>query len=130
LQIFVAFRGTPVSEDRFWRVWHALFPTRLEPFLRFSWIAALVAALGCVDFIFKLTVKLPPDMLATMQRQESVVRAPWFLVCYNVILLLGFSAIYRTRDKVRFYSMRVVAFGMLLAGLLAQILILFVPWQR
>lgn len=116
-------------EDRFWQAWHALFPARFERFLRFRWMIAFVALVGIFDLVLKLVIKLPPEALSLMQRRESLIRAPWFLICYNVILLLGLWTKYRTRYKLRFYPVRVVAFGVLLAGLLGQMLILLVPWH-
>lgn len=118
-----------MDDQTFWKVWHSFFPARLEPFLRFKWMAAFVVAIGVVDLVFKLVIKLPPDMLIQIQRQESLVRAPAFLICYNVIMVLGFWIIYQTRRKPRYYAVRVVAFGVVLAGLLGQMLILFVPWH-
>lgn len=91
-----------MNDTAFWRIWHSLFPARVEPYLRFKWMVVVVAALGIVNLTFKLLVKLPPEILHQVQSQESLVRTPWFLICYNIILALGFWTVYRTRHKLRF----------------------------
>jgi hypothetical protein len=116
-------------EDTFWRLWRTFFPAHLDRFLRFQWVTIFVISIGVFDLIFKLAVKLPPNMVHQVQRPEGLIKAPLFLLGYNAFLVAGFLAIFLTRTKVRYYSVRVIVFGMLFAGLIGQLLVVLVPWR-
>jgi hypothetical protein len=116
-------------EDAFRRLWRTFFPAHFDRFLRFQWVTIFVISIGVFDLIFKLALKLPPNVIDQMQGPEGIIKSPWFLLCYNVFLVAGFLAIFFTRTKARYYPVRVIAFGMLFAGLIGQLLVVLVPWR-
>lgn len=88
-----------------------------------------VIAIGVFDLVFKLAVKFPPDDIRHIQGVESVIKSPLFLLAYNVFLAAVSLAILLTRTKTRYYPVRVIAYGMVLAGLIGQLLVALVPWR-
>ena len=92
-------------------------------------MAIFVISIGIFNFVFKLAVKLPPDVIHQTQGFERIIKAPLFLLGYNAFLSGGFLAIFLTRKETRYYPVRVIAFGMLLAGLIGQLLVTLVPWR-
>lgn len=116
-------------DDAFWRLWRRLFPARFDRFLRFQWVTIFVISIGLFDLVFKLAVKLPSDAIHQMQVLENLIKSPAFLLGYNIFLTAGFLAIFFSRKKARYYPVRVIAFGMLFAGLVGQLLVFLVPWR-
>jgi hypothetical protein len=116
-------------EDGFWGLWRTLFPARLDRFLRFRWMTIFVISIGIFDLVFKLAVKLPANIIHQMDAFEGLIKSPLFFVVYNAFLIAGFLAIFLTRKETRYYPIRVIAFGMLFAGLIGQLLVTLVPWR-
>lgn len=92
-------------------------------------MAIFVISIGVFDLVFKLAVKLPPEIIHQMQGLEGLIKSPLFLIGYNAFLTVGFLAIFLTRKKTRYYPVRVTVFGMLFAGLVGQLLVILVPWR-
>ena len=92
-------------------------------------MAIFVIAIGVFELVFKLTVKLPPKVIHQRQGPEGLIKAPLFLLGYNAFLAAGFLTVFLTRTKARYYPVRVIAFGVLFAGLIGQLLVVFVPWH-
>jgi hypothetical protein len=92
-------------------------------------MAIFVISIGIFDLVFKLAVKLPPDIIHQMQGFEGLIKSPLFLLGYNAFLIAGFLAIFLTRKETPYYPVRVIAFGMLFAGLIGQLLVVLLPWR-
>jgi hypothetical protein len=76
---------------------------------------------------------LIPESSREPSRQISTshgAHSPAFLSVHAIVLVLGFWLIYITREKKQYYLVRVVFCGMLLGGLLSEILDFFVPLHR
>jgi hypothetical protein len=116
-------------EEAFWKLWRAFFPARLDRFLRFQWVTIFVICIGVSDLVLKLAVKLPPDVIHQILGPERLIKSPWFLLGYDVFLAAGFLTVFSTRNTTRYYPVRVIAFGMLFAGLIGQLLVTLVPWR-
>jgi hypothetical protein len=110
-------------------LWRAFFPARFDRFLRFKWMTIVVLSIGVVDLVFKVAVKVPPNLIHQMQGPEGLLKSPSFLLGYNIFLVAGFLAVFITRKKTLYYPARVIAFGMLFAALIGQLLVVFVPWR-
>jgi hypothetical protein len=44
------------------------------------------------------------------------------LILYNIGAVIGFSIIYATRGKPQYYQLRVICYGMLLGGVVGEVL--------
>lgn len=107
----------------------ALFPVRVRPFLTFRLITMFVLVLSVPSLILRMTARLPPETIARFQRQEALFRSPIFFALYNLLLLLGFWVVFETRRSQRYYWLRALGFGMLLAAVIGQLGIFLVPWR-
>jgi hypothetical protein len=87
-------------EDAFRRLWRTFFPARFDRFLRFQWVTIFVISVGVFDLIFKLAVKLPPNVIHRVQQPDGLIKAPLFLFGYNAFLAAGFLAIFLTAQKL------------------------------
>jgi hypothetical protein len=106
-----------------------LFPQAVRRFLTFQWITVFVLVIGIPVLIFRLTARLPADAVARLQQQEHFVKSPLFLICYNSLLMGALLLVFVTRAKAQYYWLRVAGFGMILGGVMGQMLIIFVPWR-
>lgn len=111
------------------RIGLMLFPQTIRPFLTFQWITVFAVVMGIPALILRLTVRLPADTVARLQQQEHFVKSPLFLICYNMLLIGALLLVFFTRAKAQYYWLRVVGFGMILGGVIGQLLIIFVPWR-
>ena len=92
-------------------------------------MAIIVVSIGIFDLALKLAIKLPPDVIHRMQGVEGLFLSPLVLLGFNAFLTAGFLAIFLTHKDIRYYPVRVIAFGMLFAALIGQLLLVFVPWR-
>jgi hypothetical protein len=111
------------------RVGLRLFPQAVRPFLTFQWMTVYAFILGIPALIVRLAVKLPADEVVRLQQGEHFVKSPLFLIGYNVLLAGALLLVFLTRAKAQYYWIRVVGFGMILGGIMGQLLIIFVPWR-
>jgi hypothetical protein len=89
-----------------------------------------VISIGIFDLVLKLAVKLPADVIHQRDASAGLIKSPLFFIVYNAILIAGFLTIFLTRKETRYYPIRVIAFGMLLAGLIGQLLVTLAPWRN
>ncbi|MGH9741909.1 MAG: hypothetical protein ACRD51_06105 [Candidatus Acidiferrum sp.] len=100
------------------RVGQALFPEKVRQYLTFRLMTAYVAVLAMGNLAFGLVYKpeLPPEIAAR-------IHSPVFLALQNGVLAVGLWLVYRTRKKKGYYLLRVVFHGMLLAGVVGEMLL-------
>jgi len=101
-----------------------LFPEKIRRYLTFRLVTVFAVALFSVNFaLSRLDKSAPsPELTFLINRILSVVHSPAFLFFYNVGLALGFWSVYATRTNEKYYWLRVACYGMLLGGLLGEIL--------
>ena len=101
-----------------------LFPEKFRRYLTFRVATVFAVTLVSVSFaLSRLDLSTPqPEITLRISRILSVVHSPAFLFLYNICLALGFWSVYATRTKEKYYWLRVVFYGMLLGGLLGEIL--------
>jgi hypothetical protein len=104
-----------------------LFPEYTRRFLTFRLMTISVTSLGILTLIFRLTAKLPPEMVAVYRVQEQIIKSPPFLISYSFALVCGFWFVFSSRRKAQYYWLRVVVFGMLFAGAIGELLIVLAP---
>ena len=105
------------------------FPQSLRRLLTFQWITVFTIIIGIPALLLRLTVRLPVDTVARLQQQEHFVKSPLFLICYNILLIGELLLVLVTRARTQYYWLRVVGFGMILGGVMGQLLVIFVPWR-
>jgi hypothetical protein len=105
-----------------------LLPPKSRPYFTFRWMTVFVLLIAGWNAVMKLTMKLPPVLLARFHQQETWVRDPILRVLINVGLALGLYLIYVTRTRQRYYLARVALYGMLLGGICAELLVL-IPFR-
>jgi len=99
------------------RLDQSLFPEYLRRYVTFrvATLLVLIIAIGfsAIDILGGLeAVRWPPKSM----------RPPSILVLHAFILAVGFGLIYWTRGKNQYYRFRVLFYGMLFGGLVAEIL--------
>ena len=104
------------------KIGRALFPATSRRFLTFRWMTVFVVILALWNLVMSFLLKpQPPPQWA---------RVPVFLIPYNTAVVIGFVVIYLTRSKARYYAARAALYGMLLAGVVGELLWLGqVHWQ-
>jgi hypothetical protein len=116
--------------ELFRTVGNQLFSEKYRHHLSFRQMTIFVSGLHALALIVRLFAKLPPEMVATYSKAERIVYAPVFLLLFNAFVAAGFFFVYSTRRNERYYRLRVIAFGMLLSGLMGEMLILLLPWTN
>ena len=106
-----------------------LFPERFRRYLTFRVATVFVVILVGVSFALSRLDESapPPEITLRINRILSVVHSPAFLFLYNICLAIGFCSVFATRTKEKYYWLRVVFYGMLLGGLLGEILSFLPP---
>ncbi|HEX4537263.1 MAG TPA: hypothetical protein VH140_09980 [Candidatus Acidoferrum sp.] len=100
-----------------------LFPEKIRRYVTFPLVPVFAVALFSVNFaLSRLDKSAPLPELTLRNRILSVVHSPAFLFFYYVALALGFWSVYATRTEEKYYQLRVGGYGMLLGGLLGEIL--------
>ena len=100
------------------KIGQLLFPEKVRKYLTFPLMTVFVAlALVAWNLVFRVIYKTP-------LRPQAANWSHSHLVLHNAILAVGFWLIYATRRKEEYYWLRVVFYGMLLGGLVGEILVL------
>ena len=99
------------------KICHLLFPEKFRKYLTFRLMTVFVAALAASNLVFSVIYKTP-------LRPQAANWSRSHLVLHNAILAVGSWLIYATRRKEEYYWLRVVFYGMLLGGLVGEILVL------
>jgi hypothetical protein len=92
------------------KVCGALFPENIRQYITFRSITIFVLVLAGFGVVFKLTTKLPPEMVSQMQNQAHLFMRAGFLIPFNIGIAVGFYLIYATRRIERYYLARAVAY--------------------
>ena len=103
----------------------SLFPERYRRFITFRMATVFVAivAVGstALDFLNR------PRDATTFRNPPEWMHSPAFILLHAIVLVLGFWLLYRTREKKQYYRFRVFLYGMLLGGLLGEVLDFLLP---
>jgi hypothetical protein len=107
-----------------------LWPGKFRRYLTFRLMTAVVVVFMSVNFALNILNEPPSEISRLTSRILSIAHSPALLILANVIFALGFWLVYATRKKRRHYSLRVICYGMLLAGVLGEIISFVVPIHR
>jgi hypothetical protein len=105
------------------KVGQALLPERFRPYVTFRLMTVFVAVLAVWNIAFSIFMK--PDLSrfdGQILVSHQLLHSPFFLVLYNVGVAIGFWLIYATRQKAEYYRLRVFCYGMLLGGVVGEVL--------
>jgi hypothetical protein len=106
-----------------------LFPEKIRRYLTFRIITACAVILFLANFAINALNEPDPssDAALRIEKMRALMHSPFHLFLINVALALGFWALYATRKKREYYWVRVVFYGMLLGGLLGELLSFLLP---
>jgi hypothetical protein len=112
------------------RILGKFFPVHIRRWLTMPMMAAFVAALFSFDLALRLLMPIDPQAAARFASVERLVRSPWFLAPYSVgaTLLLVFVAY--VKPRIEYSYLRSLLFGLGLACLAGESLVLVVPWRH
>jgi cytochrome bd-type quinol oxidase subunit 2 len=103
-------------------------PQQYRPFFTFRWMTVFVAVVCLGATCVRVFVKLPADVLGRYQTMDRVLRSPLMILIIICAVAAGFATIYVTRGKSEYHRLRVIVFGLLLACLLSEMMILVFPY--
>jgi hypothetical protein len=105
------------------------FPERIRPYFTFRWVTVFVAVIAVGSSALDPLNWPASTAKATVQidRTPKLANSPGFLILHALVLVLGFWLIYATRETKQYYRVRVLFYGMLLGGLVVQMLSFVVP---
>jgi hypothetical protein len=110
----------------------SLFPEKFRRYLSFRLMTAVVVVFMSINFALNILNGPEPssEIYRRIDRIRSVAHSPTLLILENVGLGLGFWLVFATGKKKQYYSRRVIFYGMLLAGVLGEIISFLVPIHR
>jgi hypothetical protein len=111
------------------RILDVMFPEKFGKYITFRWVSVFVLLLAAWDVVFKLVMKIPPEMISRFQDQAQPFMRPGFLIPYNIGVAIGFYLIFASRNLEKYYRIRVIAYGMLLGAVCGQLIGAFVPFH-
>ena len=105
------------------------WPEWIRPYFTFRWVTVflVVTAVGSSALDLLNWPASTAQATAEIDRTPKLIHSPGFQILYALVLALGFWLIYATREKKQYYRVRVLFYGMLLGGLVVQILSFVVP---
>jgi len=103
------------------------FPLRVRRYLSFRWVTVFVLCTLTADLLFCFFLASPKDR-AQLIAKERVWHNPIFLTLYNIALFLTLSFVLATKSRAEHAYLRALIFGIVLAGMLGQMLIFFSRW--
>jgi hypothetical protein len=105
------------------RIGQWVFPEKVRRYLTFRSVTIVVVVLAICNLAIGILYKpyLSPEGAAQI-RNHRLAHSPAFLALHAIVLAVGFWVIYRTRKKKQYYWLRVVFYGMLIGGLVGEIL--------
>jgi hypothetical protein len=109
------------------RVAGPFFPPTTRKYISFLWITVFVFCIFAVNLALKLFLTVPKDRNRFIVA-EQVFRRPIFFVPYDIGLLLLFLFVFTSKPSLDFEYLRALIFGMALAAILGQVLIVIFPW--
>ena len=111
------------------RIGQHLFPEKIRRYLTFRLMTVFVVLLFLVNFALNVLNEPEPysDVALRLSKIRGLVHLPIYLIFQNVGLALGFWLVYATREKKQYYWLRVVFYGMLIGGLLGEIVSFLLP---
>lgn len=101
-----------------------LFPERIKRYVTFSWATGFLAVLLIGTSVLDRAIGPGPPPEATA-KIDRLAHSPGFLTLHALVLAVGFWLIYWTREKKQYYRFRVLFYGMLLGGLIGEIMTFF-----
>jgi hypothetical protein len=106
-----------------------LLPEKLRRHITFRLATLFVAVVtvGSLALDRLIGPGSPPEATAQIRK---LVHSPGFLTFHALVLALGFWLIYRTREKKQYYRFRVLFYGMLLGGLVGEIMDFLLPLRH
>jgi hypothetical protein len=104
------------------------FPVKIRAYLTLKSMTVVVILLFACDVLFKLFVTMGP-LPRPMILIEDVVRSPLFLVPYNVGMLVLMYLVIMAKPRSEHSYLRALCYGVMLAALLGECIVLFVPWR-
>lgn len=104
------------------KIGEALFPKGLRAYVTFRLVTGFVAVLTVWNIVFGLLVKGQLSQFHPQARGVQLLHSPYLLILYNIGIAIGFWAIYATRERTQYYRLRVICYGMLLAGVVGEVL--------
>ncbi len=79
---------------------------------------------------FKLLIPIGPEVLGPVFTVEHIARSAFFLVPYNVGLLIVIWFLFNFRPRHEYAYLRALLYGMTAASILGECVLLFVPWKK
>jgi len=109
------------------RIVGPFFPPKSRKYISFSWMTVFVLCIFGANFALKRLIAIPADR-SRLLASERIFHQPIFLVPYDIGLSVVLFLIFVSKPNPEYEYLRALIFGMVLAAILGQILILFVPW--
>ena len=118
--------------DKVWsfldRIAGASYSAKIRPFLTMGWMTAFALVLFLVAGLSKALLPHAPP-LPIQVRIEHIFGRPLLIVPYDLASLLVIWFLIRSQPRPEHLYLRTLLYGMFLAGFLASLLVLFVPWR-
>lgn len=116
------------ATDRVWSWLDAVvgpsIPPKFRPYLTLGRIISVVLLLFAWNLLLKLFVPIPHSILI-----ERILRSPLFLVPFNLALVLVAWFLIASKNSREYAYLRALFSGIVIAAVLGECLILFVPWR-
>ncbi len=104
------------------KIGQTLFPETFRPYVTFRMMTFFVVVLTLWNIGFSVLMKEQMSRLRAHYPGQQQLHSPYFMILYNIGALIGFSIIYATRGKPQYYQLRVICYGMLLGGVVGEVL--------
>lgn len=124
--------GMPQIADRLWlrmdSIAASLFPARVRKYLTIKSVTVTVLLLFVWDVLIKLFVPMGP--LPRLARTiEHVIESPLFFAPFDVGIFIAMYLVVVSKTRPEHSYLRALLYGMALAALLGEFIVLFVPWS-
>jgi hypothetical protein len=117
--------------DRVWsqidRIAGPFFPPKSRKYISFLWMTVFVLCIFAFNLALKLFIAGSTDR-SRFVAAERFLHEPLFIVPYDVGLFLVLLFVFASNASPAYEYLRALIFGMVLAAILGQILVFFVPW--
>jgi hypothetical protein len=105
------------------KISQAIVPERLRPYVTFRLMSVFVAVLAIWNIGFSILMRPQMSRFGELIRDShQPLHSPYFLLPYNIGVAIGFWFIYEMREKTEYYQLRVLCYGMLLGGVVGEVL--------
>jgi hypothetical protein len=102
----------------------SLFPEKLRRYITFrlATVFVLVVVFGSSVLDMLNGPESLPNAAKQIRWSPKLIYSPTVLILNALVSVFGFWLIYRTREKKQYYRFRVLFYGMLLGGLITEVL--------